>query len=1575
MAEKLEIQVDTDRAQRSLEGLGKAAEALVQQLSSLGKSNGLDALLQQLNSIKGANLGTTAGDIGKIGAAVQALPTAQLAAFANQLSGLGSTSAANAANGLRQVAAAAQGLAGSASGAQALNASLGQTAQAATNAALNANALASSIRQANGAMLGLSAASSALIGFFAQANGSMSQMVGLFQQATGASQGMATALLAMAGVRVFAEIGQAIGALITPIMNSTQQLNTFKVALDATAGAGQGLKSLNDLAGIANRTGGSMQVLANHFKQFKISADAAGLSAQQTNKIFEGFQTAFTVLGVSAQNSENAFRAITQMMSKGKVQAEELRGQLGEHLPNAVGIFARAMGVSSAALDGMLQNGQVLAKDVLPKVADLLLKDYTSGLAQALRTLPAQINIFSSALFQLQGAFGNGMFLGFLQGFANGLQILNGALNSEGLRTFVAVIGDAIGVFTNFASVLGGSFLAGFLAIPRAIGELINAGAAVLNWVKEAVGGFGMLGTIFTTIGAGINAVVAVFGSLTGVFASVVAAALAFNAAAALGGTIMTAWATASSVAARAQAALATAALGSATATAAQGVAAAGATAATTALTVAQARAALTATAMTHAWTVLTLGFSAASAAMAATGASMLSLTAISAGVTAALGAIRAALIALAASNPILLALTAAAAAGLAIWTAWPAIMSAFASTTQAAANGAQVLTSALRDNEATARNNAVALTQLGEKHTSFESQVARSKEKMSEFDRAIQQNDHALKANELSMRDNTRFQQDFVSGLQQQQEALREQVTRLNSQSAALREQGNAYRHSSEGAGAYRQELQSGAQSMDGFQHRARLLNEEIKSIDSTIRSSNSNMADAKRRNDEYRDSLAAQKDKMAELKQEFERYGVLLNDTTRGYVEMFKQTGAVDKAAAQYAITLERLTMSQKERNTLADEEISRLEKQAQAQIKAAEALAAGLTTRDAELKAMGLSAAEIQKLNKEYTELMEAQKKGAQTTFEEIAAIKTVQMARTEGITLIEASKRVTQELTEKYGTQLSAADLLSAAQKQLAKETGVAAETGQKASESWGAINKAIDDGVKNTLEFLGNMAKSTIEFIKTGVAALGAAVAWTGLSVVIAAVNLASAGLPEKMSQIAQALNDMVAPMGTITGNMTQLNTALPIMQTAFTTLAPVLPVVATSFTQIGTAFDQMAPSLPLIGPAFTEMVTPIQSMAEPLKVVADSMVRMQPAMPVVADSFDKFAKAADAGAKPLESIVASVQKLVDTEPKLREFADTAGRVVEKFEELRVAAVKAEPEVAKFATTANNVAVGFDKATNNTNNFITTLGNLLPRIDAVIEKMNKLKEAAEAALKAAQAAASAGGGGGDAESGRYGGFSGGLPERTSVSAGAFSSAPHLARGTANTNRLVSNAVGGRGIPSILHPNEAVVPLPHGRSIPVQFKGGNTNGASDGNSGAKSLASAMGTLGDKIAQQSVNGDSGGEDRGNFATGSKTRPGVDTSRGLFEPRTRNVGNSSPGEVAADRMDTIAQRTRPTGNDLKSRDATAASNSDFPAKTGNLTINMTVQTPNADSFRRSQDQVQAETFSAMKRAFNRNT
>ena len=57
------------------------------------------------------------------------------------------------------------------------------------------------------------------------------------------------------------------------------------------------------------------------------------------------------------------------MISKGKVTTEELRRQLGERLPGAMGIMAASLGVTIVELDRMLKAGEVLSAEALPRFA------------------------------------------------------------------------------------------------------------------------------------------------------------------------------------------------------------------------------------------------------------------------------------------------------------------------------------------------------------------------------------------------------------------------------------------------------------------------------------------------------------------------------------------------------------------------------------------------------------------------------------------------------------------------------------------------------------------------------------------------------------------------------------------------------------------------------------------------------------------------------------------------------------------------------------------------------------------------------------------------------------------------------------------------------------------------------------------------------------------------------------------------------------------------------------------------------------------------------------------------------
>ena len=142
------------------------------------------------------------------------------------------------------------------------------------------------------------------------------------------------------------------------------------------------------------------------FQTLTGSMKGTKLQGQGVRDIFEGVATAATVMNLSGEQAEGAFLALSQMASKGKVQAEELRGQLGERIPGALKIAADAMGVTQIQFNELLDSGKIYADDFLPKFSKQLKETFESGLPKAANSMQSAINKKNNALLSFKRNFG-----------------------------------------------------------------------------------------------------------------------------------------------------------------------------------------------------------------------------------------------------------------------------------------------------------------------------------------------------------------------------------------------------------------------------------------------------------------------------------------------------------------------------------------------------------------------------------------------------------------------------------------------------------------------------------------------------------------------------------------------------------------------------------------------------------------------------------------------------------------------------------------------------------------------------------------------------------------------------------------------------------------------------------------------------------------------------------------------------------------------------------------------------------------------------------------------------------------
>lgn len=196
-----------------------------------------------------------------------------------------------------------------------------------------------------------------------------------------------------------------IGAIQQFIEINTQAetlRNTLALLTGSTEASAAEVQWLTETA---NRLGVSIQDISKSYIGLATAAKGTTLEGRKTRDVFEAVVGAMATMGKSGQEAEQALTAISQMMGKGTISAEELRGQLEEALPGASRALAAALGMTVAELNQLVTTGGVVTSDVLPALAAELNKTYQAG-QQGADTLQAQLARLQNAYTEVMTQFG-----------------------------------------------------------------------------------------------------------------------------------------------------------------------------------------------------------------------------------------------------------------------------------------------------------------------------------------------------------------------------------------------------------------------------------------------------------------------------------------------------------------------------------------------------------------------------------------------------------------------------------------------------------------------------------------------------------------------------------------------------------------------------------------------------------------------------------------------------------------------------------------------------------------------------------------------------------------------------------------------------------------------------------------------------------------------------------------------------------------------------------------------------------------------------------------------------------------
>lgn len=318
------------------------------------------------------------------------------------------------------------------------------------------------------------------------------------------------------------------------------------------------------------------------FAKLGAASKGTALQGQPVRDVFRSIGKASIAMGLETASTSRIFMALTQMLSKGKVQAEEARQQFGEHLPGGFRALAVAAGFDAVTGLGKFQDAlkkgtvdAVAMMTALPKVLDQM---FGPAFEAALVASPqVAINQFKALMSDI--AYEVGQTGGFMREFVGMLRDISDEFNTDEGRRQIEKLSTALGwlmsvvrqavrfivsnlheVVSAFAGLTSGAIiiglrgLAGWMAklagsttllaamanpwilLATAIGASVTAlmmfsdnvvtiggkSARVVDWLGA---GFDVVGAKIGVLGQGVNSVFPQLTATIGNFGSAVGAA------------------------------------------------------------------------------------------------------------------------------------------------------------------------------------------------------------------------------------------------------------------------------------------------------------------------------------------------------------------------------------------------------------------------------------------------------------------------------------------------------------------------------------------------------------------------------------------------------------------------------------------------------------------------------------------------------------------------------------------------------------------------------------------------------------------------------------------------------------------------------------------------------------------------------------------------------------------------------------------------------------------------------------------------------------------------------------------
>jgi len=275
--------------------------------------------------------------------------------------------------------------------------------------------------------------------------------------------------VARAVIQVVREVVNVVKEMSTAIFEAGQRTlvaeNAYKSITGSTEAANVQFEFLRDTS---KELGLNFYTLREGYKGFLAAANSSTLPMKEIQKIFKSVSNAGAILGLSNEKMSLTFLALEQMLSKGKVSMEEIRRQMGDSLPGAFQLGAKAMGMTVEAFDKAVSAGKVYSDDFLPKFSVAMDKMYVGTIADSVKAVNLLKESWEDLLVSMSKA-------GFMESVALAMADITDILKDPGviasMESWAGLLGDIL-VLTGKLAKVGIDRMVAFTNFFKGIAEV-----------------------------------------------------------------------------------------------------------------------------------------------------------------------------------------------------------------------------------------------------------------------------------------------------------------------------------------------------------------------------------------------------------------------------------------------------------------------------------------------------------------------------------------------------------------------------------------------------------------------------------------------------------------------------------------------------------------------------------------------------------------------------------------------------------------------------------------------------------------------------------------------------------------------------------------------------------------------------------------------------------------------------------------------------------------------------------------------------------------------------------------------